>query len=60
MNNNKTEIIFVKRPNEKSVYVYCHLCFYNGKDKKEKLDKYPKPKNTKCYNRSAGFYMQWE
>jgi len=58
MNDEKTEIIFVKRHNEKSVCAYCYLCFYNGEDKNEKLIKYPKPKNTKCYNGSSGFYMQ--
>jgi len=60
MDNKKTEIIFVKKPHEKTVHAYCHLCFYNGNDKQEKLNKYPKPENTKCYHGASGFYMQYE
>jgi len=59
MNDEEIKIIFLKKPNEKSARAYCYLCFYNGQDKKEKLTKYPKPENTKCYNGSSGFYMQW-
>jgi len=60
MKEERSKIIFVNRPYERDAYHYCYLCFYNGKDKKEKLDKHPKPDNTKCYNGAGGFYMQFE
>jgi sulfatase maturation enzyme AslB (radical SAM superfamily) len=48
------KIIFDNRTAKRERF-YCRYCFYNTKDKNEKMRKYPKPE-TKCYIGSRGFY----
>ena len=36
---------------------YCGRCLYGGEDKYVMMNTVPKPKDTKCYKGSAGYYL---
>jgi len=51
------DVIFIESAVQHEERFYCNRCFYN-EEKNEKLDKYPKPKETKCYIGSRGYYRK--
>jgi len=55
---NTTEvIIFIEKETSENTAHYCQFCFYNTL-KKERLEKYSKPLNTKCYKGMKGYYIK--